>query len=71
MAPAAPQADTPAPARPSRLVAEALVKRHGPKRIVQRAVRYGISPELTRAMVVACGAVAIEPRGERRPAPTA
>jgi hypothetical protein len=58
-------------ARPSRLVAEALVKRHGPKRIAQRAARYGISPELTRAMVLACGAVAIEPRGDRRPSPPA
>ena len=58
-------------ARPSRLIAEALVKRHGPKRIAQRAARHGLSPTLTRAMVVACGAVAIEPRDERRPTPTA
>jgi len=64
---------TPSPpvARPSRLIAEALVKRHGPKRIAQRAARHGLSPELTRAMVAACGAVAIEPRGDRRPSATA
>lgn len=58
-------------ARPSQLIAEALVKRHGPKRIAQRAARQGISPALTRAMVLACGAVAIEPCGDRRPSPTA
>jgi hypothetical protein len=58
-------------ARPSRLIAEALVKRHGPRRIVQRAARQGCSPALTRAMVLACGAVAIEPRGDRRPSSTA
>ncbi len=58
-------------ARPSRLIAEALVKRHGPRRIAQRAARCGLSPELTRAMVLACGAVAIEPRGERHLGATA
>ena len=48
------------PARPSRVVAEALVKRHGPNRIAARAATLGCSPQLTRAMVAACCATAID-----------
>lgn len=53
--------ENPAP-RPSRLIAEALVQRHGPRRIVRRASRLGFSPRLTHVMVVACGATALQPR---------
>lgn len=53
--------EDPAP-RPSRLIAEALVQRHGPRRIVKRAARFGISTELTNVMVFACGATALQPR---------
>ena len=54
--------------RPSRVIAEALVQRHGPRRIVDRAARLGLSPQLTRAMVAACGATAVDPSATpRRP----
>lgn len=46
--------------RVSRVVAEALVRRQGPRRIVTRATRLGLSPMLTRAVVVACGASALD-----------
>jgi hypothetical protein len=46
--------------RVSRVVAEALVRRQGPRRIVTRAARLGLSPTLTRAVVVACGASALD-----------
>lgn len=46
--------------RVSRVVAEALVRRQGPLRIVTRATRLGLSPTLTRAVVVACGASALD-----------
>lgn len=46
--------------RVSRVIAEALVRRQGPRRIVTRAVRLGFSPTLTRAVVVACGASALD-----------
>lgn len=46
--------------RASRVVAEALVRRQGPRRIVTRATRLGLSPMLTRAVVVACGASALD-----------
>ncbi len=58
--------EDPAP-RPSRLIAEALVQRHGPRRIVRRAARFGFSPRLTHVMVMACGATALQPRD---PAPS-
>jgi hypothetical protein len=57
--------------RVSRVVAEALVRRQGPRRIVSRATRLGLSPELTRALVVACGAAALDAAGlatRQRPA---
>ncbi len=46
--------------RVSRVVAEALVRRQGPLRIANRATRLGLSPTLTRAMIVACGASALD-----------
>jgi hypothetical protein len=46
--------------RVSRVIAEALVRRQGPRRIVTRATRLGLSPTLTRALVVACGASALD-----------
>lgn len=49
------------PPRPSRVIAEALVQRHGPHRIANRAARLGLSPQLTRAMVTACGQTAVDP----------
>lgn len=60
MRPATPIED-PTP-RPSQLIAEALVQRHGPHRIAKRAARLGFSPQLTHVMVVACGATALHPR---------
>ncbi len=52
--------------RPSRLIAEALVQRDGPHRIVARASNLGLSPQLTRAMVVACCATAVDRCGPPR-----
>ena len=62
----------PAP-RPSRVVAEALVKRHGPNRIAARAATLGCSPQLTQAMVAACCATAVDRTGtpKRRAVPAA
>ena len=47
----------------SRVIAEALVRRQGPLRIVTRATRLGLSPVLTRAVVVACAASALDSDG--------
>jgi len=47
----------------SRVIAEALVRRQGPRRIVTRANRLGLSPMLTRAVVVACAASALDSDG--------
>ena len=60
-------AESIAPDRPSasRLIAEALVKRHSPSRIALKARRMGLSPQLTKTMVVACSAAAIEPHDRR------
>jgi hypothetical protein len=47
------------------------VRRQGPSRIVTRAARLGLSPELTRAVVVACAASALDSDGivsKKRPA---
>ena len=55
----------------SRVIAEALVRRQGPRRIVTRATRLGLSPVLTRAVVVACAASALDSDGieaQQRPA---
>ena len=56
--------------RVSRVIAEALVRRQGPSRIVNRAARLGISPTLTRAMVVACGASALDVQSTASTLPT-
>lgn len=56
-------------ARPSRVIAEALVERHGPCQIVSRASALGLSRQLTRVILVACGATAVDPpRTPRRQA---
>jgi hypothetical protein len=52
--------------RPSRVIAEALVQRHGPNRIADRASRLGYPPQLTRAMVAACCATAVDRVGVPR-----
>jgi len=55
----------------SRVIAEALVLRQGPRRIVNRATCLGLSPVLTRAVVVACAASALDRDGivaKQRPA---
>ena len=55
----------------SRVIAEALVLRQGPRRIVTRATCLGLSPVLTRAVVVACAASALDRDGivaRQRPA---
>lgn len=52
--------------RVSRVIAEALVRRQGPLRIAARATRLGCSPTLTRTLVVACSATALDTDG---PAP--
>ena len=62
----APTAFEETPPRPSRLIAEALVQRHGPRRIVARAARHGLSPQLTQAMVAACCQTAIDPSAAKR-----
>ena len=46
--------------RVSRVIAEALVQRQGPRRIVKQANQLGLPPTLTRAVVVACGASALD-----------
>jgi hypothetical protein len=53
--------------RPSELIAEALVRRLGPRRIAIRAARLGLSPQLTHVMVAACGATALQPREPEPP----
>jgi hypothetical protein len=51
--------------RVSQVIAEALVRRQGPRRIVTRAARLGLPPALTRAVVVACAASALDGDGPR------
>jgi len=46
--------------RPSLVIAEALVARHGPHTIATRATLMGLSERLTRVMVAACGATAVD-----------
>jgi hypothetical protein len=53
--------------RASRLIAEALVQRYGPRRIVVSANRLGLPPQLTRAVVVACSATALDATTAGRP----
>lgn len=54
------------PARPSRVIAEALVERQSPCQILDRATTLGFPEQLTQIMVVVCGATAID---SRRPEP--
>ena len=49
--------------RVSQVVAEALVRRQGPLRVAVRATRLGCSPTLTRTLVVACSATALDTGG--------
>jgi hypothetical protein len=49
--------------RVSRVIAEALVQRQGPQLIVNQANELGLPPTLTRAVVVACGASALDTDG--------
>jgi hypothetical protein len=49
--------------RVSQVIAEALVRRQGPLRIASRAARLGCSPMLTRTLVVACSATALDTTG--------
>lgn len=49
--------------RVSQVIAEALVRRQGPLRIAARATRLGFSPTLTRTLVVACSATALDTTG--------
>lgn len=46
--------------RPSLVIAEALVGRHSPSQITSRAVKLGLPRPLTRAMVIACCATAVD-----------
>ncbi len=57
--------DDPAP-RPSRVIAEALVGRHGPLQISTRAAALGLPQQLTQAIVVACMATAMDASWTRR-----
>ena len=47
-------------ARPSQLIAEALVGRHGPSVIAARATRLGLPHGLTRVMLAACCSTAVD-----------
>lgn len=49
-----------ATSRPSRVIAEALVGRHGPFQIVDRAAALGLPRPLTDVIVVACTSTAID-----------
>jgi hypothetical protein len=52
---------------PSRVIAEALVDRQGPKQITARARRLGFPAPLTTAVVAACCSTAVDrPRALRR-----
>jgi hypothetical protein len=46
--------------RISQVIAEALVRRQGPLRVAARATRLGCSPTLTRTLIVACSATALD-----------
>jgi hypothetical protein len=53
-------------ARPSRLIAEALVGRHGPRVITTRAQALGVSRQFTDVIVHACSATAVDASWIRR-----
>lgn len=68
----APTAHEKTPMRPSQVIAEALLERHSPSQITSRAARLGLPRPLTRAMVIACCATAVDTSSipQRRPAAT-
>lgn len=47
-------------ARPSQVIAEALVERYGPSQIASKADRLGLPQPLTRAILAACCATAVD-----------
>ncbi|GIW04799.1 MAG: hypothetical protein KatS3mg059_1419 [Thermomicrobiales bacterium] len=53
--------------RPSRVIAEALVERHGPSQITRRALRAGYPRQLTHVIVAACAATACDTKWVRKP----
>ena len=59
-------------ARPSLVIAEALVERYGPSQIASKADRLGLPRPLTRAIFAACCSTALDKPGVRpvRFAPT-
>jgi len=44
----------------SRVIAEALVERHGPRQIADRATELGLPEPLTNAIVCACASTAVD-----------
>ncbi len=62
---AAPQSHTSAPALP-RLVAEALVGRHGPRQIEERACEMGLPTPAAKVVVAACAACSCDSRTHGR-----
>lgn len=46
--------------RPSKFIAEALVGRHGPRHIADRADAMGLPMQLTKVIVAACTATATD-----------
>jgi hypothetical protein len=54
--------------RPSRVIAEALVARQGPKQIADRATALGLPRQLTQVILAACTATATDtaPRLQRK-----
>jgi hypothetical protein len=55
-------------ARPTQVIAEALVERYGPSQIASKADRLGLPQPLTRAILAACCATAVD-RPVARPLP--
>ena len=55
-------------ARPSQVIAEALVERYGPSQIESKADRLGLPRPLTDVILVACCATAVD-RLDAEPAP--
>lgn len=58
----------PAP-RPSRVIAEALVGRYGPRKITAQASSLGLPRQLTDAILKACTATAIDSSSSRSKSP--
>jgi hypothetical protein len=49
----------------ARFIAEALVERHGPSQITERAKDIGLPKPLTKVIVAACAAAATDPNAPR------